>query len=191
MLAHALAVDPDDSRARQAAPGEGHMARINGTAHRNAAALNEAVREIHRSAAPAAQIARPGAGPGARLRLRPEGHRQGLRRASAGRSAGLPAGRPREAATGRRLPRPRRPRCGGIRATCAACRRRRTRSSAPPTITRRALELYQGIAPYGNASAQHRARAARAWTACNSGLQRDCESARAGGPATGARAARQ
>jgi len=40
----------------------------------------------------------------------------------------------------------------GIRETCADCRRRKTRYSAPPTTNNRALGLYQDVAPYGNAN---------------------------------------
>ena len=50
--------------------------------------------------------------------------------------------------------------CAGIRATCAACRRRRTRSSAPRDDYKRAVELYQSISPWGNSNRQSGARAA-------------------------------
>ena len=41
---------------------------------------------------------------------------------------------------------------GRTRATCAACRRRRTRFGKAADDYRRALELYQGIVPYNSAN---------------------------------------
>jgi len=46
MAAHALAVDPDDSVRGKVRIAEGHLARINGTAHRNSEDLNLAVEKF-------------------------------------------------------------------------------------------------------------------------------------------------
>jgi tetratricopeptide (TPR) repeat protein len=46
-LSHALAADPDDATRGELRLCDGHLARINGTAHQNAAELNEAVQDFN------------------------------------------------------------------------------------------------------------------------------------------------
>ena len=46
-LSHALAADPDDATRGELRLCDGHLARINGTAHRNAAELNESVQDFN------------------------------------------------------------------------------------------------------------------------------------------------
>ena len=46
-LSHALAADPDDATRGELRLCDGHLARINGTAHSNAAELNEAVQDFN------------------------------------------------------------------------------------------------------------------------------------------------
>ena len=47
MASHALAVDPDDAVRGKLRLAEGHIARINGTAHRSAAELQQRGGEVH------------------------------------------------------------------------------------------------------------------------------------------------
>ena len=149
MAARALAVDPDDGMRGKLRLCEGHLARINGTSHRSAQEFNLAVEKFNEAAEAAAQIARPGTRPGARLRLRTEGYRQRLRCAAAGAEARLSRWAiaknccwPMAIAIAPTA-------CGGIRAMCAACRRRRTRFRSAADDYKRAEELYQSISPWG------------------------------------------
>ena len=67
MAAHALAVDPDDAVRGKLRLTEGHIARINGTAHRNAAgAERRRWRSSTKRSSCMPQLARSAAGPGAR-----------------------------------------------------------------------------------------------------------------------------
>ena len=134
MAARALAVDPEDSVRGKLRLCEGHLARINGTSHRSAQELSLAVEKFDEAQKLLPKSPDPELGL-ARVYV------YGLKDID---KATRPCNRRRSAATPWAIAK----NCcspmataiaptasGGIRATCAACRRRRTRSRRPPTIT--------------------------------------------------------
>ena len=86
-LAHALSLDPDETVRGKLRLTEGHLARITGNRERGAAGIggfDPGGGEVYGSGPPDAEIARPGVGSGAGLRVRAERHRQGGPGASGG-----------------------------------------------------------------------------------------------------------
>ena len=134
MASHALAVDPEDTVRGKLRLCEGHLARINGTSHRSPQELNLAVEKFDEAQKLLPKSPDPELGL-ARVYV------YGLKDIDKGYEALQEAQKrgynwaiarnccwPMATAIAPTAP-------GGIRAMCAACRRRRTRSNRPPTIT--------------------------------------------------------
>ena len=131
---HALSLGPDESVRGKLRLAEGHWRASAARARHRQADLDDALEKFDEAAAAAARLARSAAGRSAPGNPIAEGFRPRLRRAAAGRKTRLR----RQDASAASWPTPTATAptaSSGAPATCAACRRKKTWSSAPATIT--------------------------------------------------------